>query len=207
MTDNLALWGRVEKTDPAHTKPANIGGNRITSISPQYQILNATTEFGPYGKAWGFKAINLDYTLSQSHDIVTATFDFFHPGGEFQIINSIKLFKDNAKTKIDDEFAKKIETDALTKALSKLGFNADVFMGRFDDTRYVQEVAAEFEAKREPTITKGKQDAITKALADAEYPLDGFLKTAQIKSLQEITESRFSGAMDHIKQVGESVND
>jgi hypothetical protein len=25
----------------------------------------------------------------------------------------------------------------LTKGLSKLGFNADVFMGRFDDNKYV----------------------------------------------------------------------
>ena len=45
---------------------------------------------------------------------------------------------------VDADFAKKIETDALTKALSKLGFNADVFMGRFDDHKYVEEINAEF---------------------------------------------------------------
>jgi hypothetical protein len=27
------------------------------------------------------------------------------------------------------------ETDTLTKAISKLGFNADIFMGKFDDLR------------------------------------------------------------------------
>jgi len=69
---------------------------------------------------------------------------FFFPDGEFEIINSSKMFMDRAKKMVDADFAKKIETDALTKALSKLGFNADVFMGRFDDTKYVLEMKKEF---------------------------------------------------------------
>jgi len=72
---------------------------------------------------------------------------FFFPGGEFEIKNSINLYIDNAKTKVDSDFAKKIETDTLTKAISKLGFNADIFMGKFDDTRYVDEMTKEFEIK------------------------------------------------------------
>ena len=39
--------------------------------------------------------------------------------------------------RVDDDCIKKVATDALTKGLSKLGFNADVFMGRFDDNKYV----------------------------------------------------------------------
>jgi hypothetical protein len=49
----------------------------------------------------------------------------------------------NAKTKVDND-AKKIETDTLTKAISKLGFNADIFMGKFDDLRYIEEMNEEF---------------------------------------------------------------
>jgi hypothetical protein len=52
---------------------------------------------------------------------------------------------DRALTMVDDNFAKKIETDALTKAISKLGFNADIFMGKFDDVRYVEEMKKEFQ--------------------------------------------------------------
>ncbi len=51
---------------------------------------------------------------------------------------------DRAEKMVDADFAKKIETDALTKALSKIGFNADVFMGRYDDVKYVNEMAEEF---------------------------------------------------------------
>ena len=144
---NLDLWKKVEATNPAYTKKANVKGNKITSISPQYQLLNATEQFGSYGKAWGFKEINLDYSLVDK-GLVVFKGRFFYPDGEFPIINSIGLYKDNAQTKIDDDFAKKVETDALTKALSKLGFNADIFMGKFDDCRYLAEITAQF---RQPT--------------------------------------------------------
>ena len=148
---NLDLWQKVEKTNPEYTKKANVKGNKITSISPQYQLLNATEQFGSYGKAWGFKAIELDFTLYEKGLIIFHGL-FFYPDGQFPIINSIGLYKDNAKTKIDDDFAKKVETDALTKALSKLGFNADIFMGKFDDCRYLADVTAEFAAKANPDI-------------------------------------------------------
>lgn len=141
---NLELWNKVEKTNPKYTKQANVGGNKITSIAPQYQIMNVTEQFGIYGKTWGFKNIELDYTLASEFNLIVFKGIFFYPDGEFPIINSIKMFMDNAKTKIDDNFAKKLETDALTKAISKLGFNADIFMGKFDDVRYVEDMKKEF---------------------------------------------------------------
>ena len=144
MENNLELWHKVEKTNPKYTKQANVGGNKITSIAPQYQIMNVTEQFGSYGKTWGFKNIDLDYTLVPEYNLIVFKAVFFYPDGEFPTINSIKMFMDNAKTKIDDNFAKKLETDTLTKAISKLGFNADIFMGKFDDTRYLAEITKEF---------------------------------------------------------------
>ena len=148
---NLDLWSKVETTNPKYTKPANVKGNKITSIAPQYQLLNATEQFGSYGKGWGFESIELDYSL-QSVGLVIFKGIFFYPEGKFPIINSIGIYKDNAQTKIDDDFAKKVETDALTKALSKLGFNADIFMGKFDDCRYVAEITASFLAAENPDM-------------------------------------------------------
>ena len=148
MKENLELWRKVEKTNPKYTKQANVGGNKITSIAPQYQIMNVTEQFGSYGKTWGFKNIELDYTLVPEFNLIVFKAIFFYPDGEFPTINSIKMFMDNAKLKIDDNFAKKLETDTLTKAISKLGFNADIFMGKFEDTRYLAEIKKEF---AEPT--------------------------------------------------------
>ena len=148
---NLKLWKSVEKTDPKHTKQANVKGNKLTSIKPQYQIYNATAEWGSYGGKWGFKNIRLNYEL-KDYGLIVFEAVFYYPDGEFEIINTISIWRDNAKTKIDDEFAKKVETDTLTKCLSKLGFNADVFMGRFDDLRYVEAMEKEFKPKPKPTV-------------------------------------------------------
>lgn len=148
MSENLKLWNRVQETDPNYTKKANVKGNKITSISPQYQILQATEQFGSYGIKWGFKEMSFDYTLK---DIGMIVFNavFFYPEGEFPIINSVQLYKDGAMTKIDDDFAKKVETDTLTKAMSKLGFSADIFMGKFDDTKYFEKITNKYTPKKE----------------------------------------------------------
>ena len=182
MNKNLELWGKVEKTNPKYTKKAKVGGNSITAISPQFQIMNATEQFGAYGNTWGFKNIELDYSITNT----PITFDvtdwntkktekrtsilglvgfkatFFYPKGSFEITNSIKIFTDNKHSKIDDNFAKKLETDALTKALSKLGFNADIFLGKFDDVRYVNEMTKEFAPKPVKVDVKPYLDAIIK---------------------------------------------
>ena len=144
METNLELWNRVEKTNPKYTKKAKLSGREITAISPQYQIMQVTEQFGTYGEKWGFKDIKLSYDLVEKCNLVVFKGTFFFPKGEFEIINSCKLYMDRANTMVDDNFAKKIETDALTKAISKLGFNADIFMGKFDDVRYVAEMEKEF---------------------------------------------------------------
>lgn len=151
---NLELWNKVEKTNPKYTKKANVGGNNITSIAPQYQIKNVTEQFGIYGKTWGFKQLNFDYTLASEFGLVILDAIFFFPDGEFPIKNAQKLFMDNAKTKIDDNFAKKLETDTLTKAISKLGFNADIFLGLFDDVNYLADVTKEFAEKPQIEVYK-----------------------------------------------------
>ena len=157
MSNNLDLWDKVEKTNPAHTKSANVRGNKITAIAPQRQVKNATEQFGVYGIGWGFKEVSFDYAMLDSTGIVVFHGEFFFPNGGFPITSSISAYKDGARTKPDADFAKKVETDALTKALSKLGFNADVFMGLFDDHKYVQMMSEEF---NKPVTPDGIQKAI-----------------------------------------------
>lgn len=156
MFKKLELWDKVEKTDPSATKKANVRGNKITAIAPYNQIKNATEQFGPYGASWGFKNIELDYSLI-THFLVTFKGQFFFPSGEFPIITSSKIFMDKNNSMIDNDFAKKIETDALTKALSKLGFNADVFLGKFDDVKYIEELKEEKAAQLNGDIVEKLQ--------------------------------------------------
>lgn len=136
--NNLELWNAVEQTDPDYTKKANVKGLKITAIDPQYQIKNATSQFGKYGGTWGLKDTSLDYSLFEQTGIIVYKATFFYPNGEFSIYNSVSAFMDNARAKVDVNFTKKVETDTLTKALSKLGFNSDVFLGKFDDVSYAE---------------------------------------------------------------------
>ena len=199
MKENLELWRKVEKTNPKYTKQANVGGNKITSIAPQYQIMNVTEQFGSYGKTWGFKNIDLDYTLVAEYNLIVFKAIFFYPDGEFPTINSIKMFMDNAKTKIDDNFAKKLETDTLTKAISKLGFNADIFMGKFDDTRYLAEITKEF---AEPTkvIENISDDKFLELLNQPKETIEKYLLAVE-KGTRKATQKQILDLENKIKQL------
>ena len=198
MKENLELWHKVEKTNPKYTKQANVCGNKITSIAPQYQIMNVTEQFGSYGKTWGFKNIELDYTLVPEFNLIVFKAIFFYPDGEFPTINSIKMFMDNAKLKIDDNFAKKLETDTLTKAISKLGFNADIFMGKFEDTRYLAEIKKEF---AEPTkvIENISDDKFLELLNQPKETIEKYLLAVE-KGTRKATQKQVLDLENKIKQ-------
>ena len=188
---NLELWNKVEKTNPNYTKKAKVGGMTITAIAPQYQIMMVTEQFGVYGKTWGFKNIQLDYSLVEKYDMVVFKGTFFFPEGQFEIVNSCKLFMDRNKKMLDDNFAKKIETDTLTKAISKLGFNADIFLGKFDDVRYLNEVKEEFKPKVEkPALPNDRFLKAVQAINDKKITKDSLnkfaLTTQQLTVLKEL---------------------
>jgi len=184
--NNLELWNKVEKTNPKYTKKANVKGNNITAISPQYQIKNVSEQFGSYGSTWGFKSLEFDYTLVDSLGLVVLHAIFYYPNGEFPIKNAQNIFIDNAKTKIDDNFAKKLETDTLTKAISKLGFNADIFMGLFEDVKYLAEVAKEF--SEAPAPIKLSDKAIDDLITKGTNEIQKYLKLHEDKKVSLSTE-------------------
>ena len=132
---NLGLWESVETTDPEFTTKVNQRGG-FTAIGAQYQLKNATSLFGPFGHGFGVRDESYTPLLNDTLIVYTAIFFYKWDGieGAFPISSSIKVMMGN---RVDDDCIKKVATDALTKGLSKLGFNADVFMGRFDDNKYV----------------------------------------------------------------------
>jgi hypothetical protein len=151
--DNKSLWSQVEKTNPAHTKEVNLG-RRFTAIDAHYQIMRATEVFGPCGQGWGIRnsqyqvlaldAQNPHYSLLQ----FTAQLWYIWDGkeGSFDISADIELFDDTRNGwKRAEDTHKKVKTDAITKGLSWLGFNADVFMGKFGDSKYVQRLKNEYD--------------------------------------------------------------
>lgn len=193
---NLTLWRSVEKTPPDMTKDVKYGKREYTAIDPQWQLRRATALWGPYGHRWGLRNIKYQIVEMKGNDVVTLQTkdaqgkvvqsveqmadyikysiileaEFFYPAADgkeasFPIINDDKY-------QADDEVLKKIITNTRSKALSWLGFSADVFLGKFDDERYVKTLTAIFNdldafvntiatalrtAKDLPTLNKHKE--------------------------------------------------
>jgi len=147
MEDNLKLWDSVKATDPKYLKKVKSGGREYSAIDAYYQMEVATKKFGSYGSSWGLRNIETNFLTIGNDTLGNLKAEFYYPDGKFDIINSIKVvYKTNGYQgkegymKSDEDWAKKIETNTISKALSKLGFNVDVFMGKFEDNEYVQEL-------------------------------------------------------------------
>ena len=136
--DNMELWNSVEVTDPKYTKKVNQRGG-FTAIGAQYQLMRATETFGPMGSGWGIKTEHIQKWEDVGLAVYEATL-WYVIGDKEHYIPIHSAIKYHSNGRVDDDFYKKVATDALTKGLSKLGFNADVFMGKFDDNKYVNKL-------------------------------------------------------------------
>ena len=147
MNDKLKIWNALEKTNPAHTKPARSDyGKMITTIDAMHQIKNMTAAFGPVGKGWSYD-VKYHYTEKLVFAEVKIRYCLqgeWYSYGPVCSLSPLGYVKGNKKGQLDEEAPKKAMTDALTKAFSHIGLNADIFLGKFDNNKYVQEVTEHF---------------------------------------------------------------
>ncbi len=174
MTDNLKLWHQVEKTPTDQVKAITGKSYSGTSPNPHWIVMKATETFGPCGIGWGF---TVEERLEDGAMIEPGFFEKMHIAkvrvwykwngerGEVEHIGGTPFSgrRSNGKPFTDEDSAKKSVTDALVKALSMIGFAGDIFMGRYDDSKYISELKSEErEAKREAAdpvpITSGRKD-------------------------------------------------
>lgn len=137
--DKTRIWKSVETTPGTSIKEVSRGAYKFQTIDAQYQILQATKLWGPYGSDWGVKNETFTSIMTGANDVAAIIYQaiFYYPEGSFPINSDIRLNTfAKGNWKINGDFAKKVSTDAMTKGLSKLGFSADVFMGKFDGNKY-----------------------------------------------------------------------
>jgi hypothetical protein len=150
MSDNLKLWQSVEKTDPKYTKAfSKAGGFSGTAINATYLIRKATELWGPMGGTWGPEVVDDRYVAGGDGVIIhVLRINLRHPHGSVPSYGQTTFVGKNKNGVFTDEEApKKSLTDATTKALSMLGFSADVFLGLYDDNKYVNDRKQEFALK------------------------------------------------------------
>ena len=167
--DNLELWKRVCTTDPKFTRKVNQRGG-FTAIGAQYQMRMATEEFGPYGMGWSVHDLQWGEIRNAAGELIEVTLDaefwyrpriaFDEPSddGRGAFMLSVCM-----PYKVGNDTRKKLLTDLTTKALSKLGFNADVFLGLFDDNKYVESLGGKEPAPQQqqqaPPAQQQEQEA------------------------------------------------
>lgn len=175
-TDNLALWKNVFKTDERFTTAFSVNGGG-TSINGTYVAMKATREFGPFGIGWGVEVLEerFDKGAPITRRIQTPSGESWEliPDGSggyltelhhtmkvrvWYILNGVRgeseaygctpyIYGSKHGPISDGEAPKKSWTDAMKKALSPLGFSADIFMGLYDNLEYRQKNKAEFAIK------------------------------------------------------------
>lgn len=161
MTDKTGLWDRLGRTDPAHTKGFTRGGGfRGTAIKPMWSYRRMTEEFGACGVGWGINEPSFQVVPVGEEILVYCTVSIWHENRD-QIVFGVGGDKVAGKNKnglqLDDEAFKKAFTDGVTNALKMIGVGADVHMGMFDDNKYVNTIAKEFEAEKAGAKTEPKQ--------------------------------------------------
>lgn len=181
MTDNMRIWQAVEKTDPAHTKHVSQRGG-FTAINANYQIMQATKQFGPIGIGWGY--VSGDPIFHDTLLFVPVTLWYGDRSNTFGPMLGCEEWKSD-KGRVDSDASKKATTDAITKLLSQLGFSADVFLGKYDNQKYVEELAEEF-ADKHATINDAQIAELQTLIENAPITSQDFLNMAKISALPEL---------------------
>lgn len=211
MSDNMNLWKKVETTCPSHTSPAKVSGQTRTTVKAIYQTEKATEIFGPQGQGWGiepesekYERINIgDEVMLQYNAIMYYSIN--DKVGRMPIAAAImeaaivKRGQPTQYLRIDNEAIKKVRTDAKTKGLSELGFNADIFKGYYDSQGYSEYASS---VHQEAAQEKQEADTINEAEQYAEWKVKALDVYSSLNTNRAI-ETTFTGHVRKASKVGD----
>lgn len=207
---NLKLWESVQATDPKYTKRFTKGGGFSgTAINATHLAQKATEAFGPCGIGWGIDVVDEHFINGApiiidgnviGHEVIhklriNLWYMFDGIRGEVTHFGQTQFVGKNKNGMYTDEEApKKSLTDAMTKALSILGFASDVHLGLYDDNKYVESLAEMF---KEPTpkITPQQAQEIEKKAHELGADWNGFLSFLKVEAIADLDADKFDRAM------------
>lgn len=201
MTDTMKIWDAVSKTNPDHTKHVSQRGG-FTAINANSQVLEATRQFGPIGEGWGYTSGEPIFTPD---NLIIIPVTMWHGtrenvfGPEFGCAALV-----DSKNRSDSDAPKKATTDAITKLLSRLGFNADVFLGLYDDQKYVAGLREEF-AEPVAKITDDQRNILFQLFQATGIPMRPILDRAAknagcpVADLIDLPASEYDDLEKHLK--------
>jgi hypothetical protein len=156
--DNLSIWSQIETTDPAFAKKFDRGGFKGTAINPCYVARKLTELFGACGSGWKFVVETEEYRDGHTIDQETGdkaiihvirghlayidpdTAEWCSTGPQYGQTTFVGSNRHGPFT--DEEAPKKSITDALGKCAALLGLSADIYSGKWDANKYVNDRSA-----------------------------------------------------------------
>jgi len=170
--ENKKLWDSVKVTNPSAVKPITGKPYKGNSPKPYWLIERATEVFGPIGIGWGVTV------KSERFERISDT-DVLHVAvvSVWYVLDGVRAetFDQMGGTKaaymtgkgvlmVDEDAGKKSVTDGMVKCMSMMGFCADIFSGLWDDSKYVEWAAGQYE-EAQPEQDMSPQ-AIAKRIVD-----------------------------------------
>jgi hypothetical protein len=155
--DSKKLWNRVCVTEPDAVKPITGKQYKGNSPKPYWLIERATEVFGPIGIGWGVTVKSERFERLGEADVlhVAVVSVWYVLDGQrsetFDQMGGTKAAYMTAKgvLMVDEDAGKKSVTDGMVKCLSMIGFAGDIFSGRWDDSKYVEQAGALLDAQRQ----------------------------------------------------------
>lgn len=199
IMENTTLWDSLAKTPPEQTKPITGKAYTGTSPKPYWLVRRATETFGPCGIGWGFSIVEeklLDGAMTEKgfpariHMArVRVWYEWNNKRGEVEHVGQTEFcgVRKSGQPFTDEDAPKKSVTDALTKALSMIGFAGDIFMGRYDDSKYVDDLKQEAKAEKAAEQKPAKAGKTPTTLDDRYKAFSKHLDT--LKTPAELTKS------------------
>lgn len=211
QTDEIKtkVWKMVCKSNPKDLKRVSYGARKFLAIDAYPQIKKATEIFGPFGIGFGLN--NSKYTIiddipkMKGGDLVMVKMlifetEFWYRFPESNTVGVLEMIND-IEVSSGGDFCKKVMTDTITKALSYLGFNYDVFAGKFDDNRY--------DDRLDTPAEQWMKDNLMTLL---DHPVIGEERKAKVIDFQvkagwtaKSVSNSINGAKDAIKKAGEAI--
>lgn len=191
-SENLKIWEAFADIDPKYSKPITGKPYKGTSPSPQYVIKCLTELFGPVGQGFGWRVVAEAFEPLGQEVLHWCRIEFWHTdrANTFESYGQTKAAYDtnSGKYMVDEDAPKKSLTDAIVKAASQIGIASNIFLGRWDDQKYVAEVNAEYRASERKAAAPPANEAkngtkVTEFETEVAQAIRGLLKEPNLQSL------------------------
>ena len=182
----MKTWDTL-KTPPASALK-KIGGGRLsgmTDINPQWRWQKLTEVFGPCGSGWYYKITRLWTEPGSDGQVMAfAMVELIISGYEFPIPGvggSMLIVNEKNGPHNNDEAFKMAITDAIGTAAKMIGLGADIYMGKWDGSKYKEE------PKPPAYITKEDIANLQSLIKETETNEAGLLDYAKADLIAKIT--------------------